>query len=180
MLLLSVSKKDKAFIYKNSIFFLMGEKCEVTRDSLLKICQKAAINIVGVEINETGSFDINPSLFADETVFNQNIDYINFPRAYIYANIFKHTGIVDSWEQLMKESCIVPAFINKKSITFYTNNNKEVIAFTSSDEALDYIKKNNLENVQPVKYCIGKVRKYFDLHFYNENTVIHKKKDGGI
>lgn len=180
VLLLSVSKKDKAFIYKNSIFFLMSEKCKITRDSLLKICQKTAINIVGIEINETGSFDINPSFFSDETVYNQDIEYITFPRTYIYANVFKSTGILDAWEQLMKEDCIVPAFVNKKKINIFINDNKEAVVFTNSDDANNYIKENNIEDTKPIKYAIGKARKHNDLLLPVEEMVIHKKTQGGI
>lgn len=180
LILLTTSKKDKAFIYKNSIFFLMIDNCEITRDSLLKICQKSAVNAVGIETDNNETFDINLSFFSDETVYNQDIEYITFPRTYIYTNIFKSTGILDAWEQLMKEDCIVLAFINKKKINIFINDNKEAVVFTNSEDANNYIKENNIEDAKPIKYAIGKARKHNDLLLPIEGMVIHKKIQGGI
>lgn len=181
LLLLSESDRNKGFVYKNFIFFLLHPQYALTKESLLHLCKKTSINAVGIEC-DNGEFEINEDFFSKEQVFNQKLDYINFPNTYIYMNIFKYTKMIPAWEQLMKEKCsILASVIDKKKVNVYTLDSKAIIAFTNSDEALDYIKKENIESLKlaPMTCILGKMRRKAEVYFPSENIDFKIKKDGG-
>lgn len=180
LLLLSRSDRNKGFVYKSFIFFLLHPQYNLTKESLLYLCKKTSINAVGIE-HSNGEFEINEDFFSKEQVFNQKLDYINFPNTYIYMNIFKNTKMIPAWEQLMKEKCsILASVIDKKKVNVYTVNSK-IIAFTNSNEAFNYIEEENLEPLKlaPMTCILGKMRRKAEVYFPFENTDFKIKKDGG-
>lgn len=178
MLLLSNKKNDKAFIVKNIIFLMLIPNYKVNRESLAYLCEKTAINAVAFE-KEDETYEVKGEMFPKETVFKQNLDYINYPQTYIFANIFKSTGIVDALERLVNDKCVIPAAIkDAKHIQVYSVDDK-VIAFTNSAEAQEYIDNNELTDLKPMTCYVGKCRRHTDLYFPNDDILILRKKDGG-
>lgn len=172
-LLLSTKDRGKGFVYKRTIYYLV-KQTNLTNDSLFNEAKKMGLYQIGEEKGE--DFEIYPEAFSKTSIIPQKGEEVILPKTYIYLNIFKITKLGAAWESLINEKCYIISSIKNNKYLECTEINGKLVAFTSSKEANEYIKKTGDEG-EPTLVYIKLTRKYSSLYFINEGISIKQYTD---